>query len=65
MSFNADNNYTLKFYAKNSNQTNNQFRLIDSAKINYGSDNPSGLKVALNTDYTTKKQAEMCIMLKK
>lgn len=55
MSFNADNNYTLKFYAKNSNQTNNQFRLIDSAKINYGSDNPSGLKVALNTDYTTKK----------
>ena len=55
MSFNADNTYTLKFYAKNSNQTNNQFRLIDSAKINYGSDNPSGLKVALNTDYTTKK----------
>lgn len=55
MSFNADNNYTLKFYAKNPNTNLNQFRLIDSAKINYGSDNPSGLKVALNTDYTTKK----------
>lgn len=65
MSFNADNNYTLKFYAKNPNTNLNQFRLIDSAKINYGSDNPSGLKVALNTDYTTKKQAVMYIMLKK
>lgn len=55
MSFNADNNYTLKFYAKNSNQTNNQFRLIDSAKTDYGSNIQSGLKVNLNTYYTTTK----------
>ena len=54
-SFNAENNYTLKFYAKNSNQTNNQFRLIDSDKNNYGSGDSGALKVALNTDYTTKK----------
>lgn len=55
MSFNADNNYTLKFYAKNSNTNLNQFRLIDSANNNYGSKNTSGLKVDLNTDYTTEK----------
>lgn len=54
MSFNADNNYTLKFYAKNPSSNANQFRLIDSAKINYGSSNPSGLEVALNTNYTTR-----------
>lgn len=54
MSFNAENNYTLKFYAKN-NSNANQFRLIDSAQNTYGSDNPSGLEVALNTNYTTKK----------
>lgn len=54
MSFNAENNYTLKFYAKN-NSNANQFRLIDSAQNTYGSDNPSGLKVDLNTNYTTKK----------
>lgn len=54
-SFNAENNYTLKFYAKNSNQTDNQFRLIDSDKNNYGSGDSGALKVALNTDYTTKK----------
>lgn len=54
-SFNAENNYTLKFYAKNSNQTNNQFRLIDSDKNNYGSNVSSGLKVDLNTYYTTEK----------
>ena len=54
-SFNAENNYTLKFYAKNSNQTNNQFRLIDSDKNNYGSNVSSGLKVNLNTYYTTTK----------
>ena len=55
MSFNADNNYTLKFYAKNSNTNLNQFRLIDSTNNNYGSKNTSGLKVDLNTDYTTEK----------
>lgn len=55
MSFNADNNYTLKFYAKDSNPTNNQFRLIDSAKTDYGSNVSSGLKVNLNTYYTTTK----------
>lgn len=55
MSFNADNNYTLKFYAKNSKTNLNQFRLIDSANNNYGSKNTSGLKVDLNTDYTTEK----------
>lgn len=55
MSFNADNNYTLKFYAKDSNPTNNQFRLIDSAKTDYGSNVSSGLKVDLNTYYTTEK----------
>lgn len=54
-SFNAENNYTLKFHAKNSNQTNNQFRLIDSDKNNYGSNVSSGLKVDLNTNYTTTK----------
>ena len=54
-SFNAENNYTLKFYAKNLNQTDNQFRLIDSDKNNYGSGDSGALKVALNTDYTTKK----------
>ena len=54
MSFNADNNYTLKFYAKNTNSNANQFRLIDSAQNTYGSDNPSGLEVALNTNYTTR-----------
>lgn len=54
MSFNADNNYTLKFYAKNTNSNANQFRLIDSAQNTYGSDNSSGLKVALNTNYTTR-----------
>lgn len=54
MSFNADNNYTLKFYAKNKNSNANQFRLIDSAQNTYGSDNPSGLEVALNTNYTTR-----------
>lgn len=55
MSFNAENNYTLKFYAKDSNPTNNQFRLIDSAKTDYGSNIKSGLKVNLNTYYTTTK----------
>lgn len=54
MSFNADNNYTLKFYAKNTNSNANRFRLIDSAQNTYGSDNPSGLEVALNTNYTTR-----------
>lgn len=54
MSFNADNNYTLKFYAKNTNSNANQFRLIDSSQNTYGSDNPSGLEVALNTNYTTR-----------
>ena len=54
MSFNADNNYTLKFYAKNTKSNANQFRLIDSAQNTYGSDNPSGLEVALNTNYTTR-----------
>ena len=54
MSFNADNDYTLKFYAKYSNKTLNQFRLIDSAKNIYGSNNASGLEVALNTNYTTR-----------
>lgn len=54
MSFNADNNYTLNFYAKNTNSNANQFRLIDSAQNTYGSDNPSGLEVALNTNYTTR-----------
>lgn len=53
MSFNAENNYTLKFYAKKTKSNENQFRLIDSAKINYGSSNQSGLEVALNTNYTT------------
>lgn len=57
MSFNADNNYTLKFYAKNTNSNANQFRLIDSAKNTYGSDNSSGLKVDLNTNYTTTKSS--------
>lgn len=57
MSFNADNNYTLKFYAKNSYTNHNQFRLIDSANNNYGSKNTSGLKVDLNTDYTTEKRS--------
>lgn len=55
MSFNADNNYTLKFYAKKTNATDNQFRLIDSAKTDYGSNIQSGLKVNLNTYYTTTK----------
>lgn len=55
MSFNADNNYTLKFYAKKTNATENQFRLIDSAKTDYGSNIQSGLKVNLNTYYTTTK----------
>lgn len=54
MSFNADNNYTLKFYAKNTNSNANQFRLIDSAQNTYGSNNSNGLEVALNTNYTTK-----------
>ena len=54
MSFNAENNYTLKFYAKN-NSNANQFRLIDSANITYGSNNSGGLKVDLNKDYTTNK----------
>lgn len=54
-SFNADNNYTLKFYAIAQNPTDNQFRLIDSDKNNYGSGDSGILKVALNTDYTTKK----------
>lgn len=54
MSFNADNNYTLKFYAKNKNSNANQFRLIDSAQNTYGSNNSNGLEVALNTNYTTK-----------
>lgn len=57
MSFNADNNYTLKFYAKNTNSNANQFRLIDSAQNIYGSDNSSGLKVDLNTNYTTTKSS--------
>lgn len=57
MSFNAENNYTLKFYAKNSNSTINQFRLIDSAKNLYGSDNSSGVEVALNTEYITTKSS--------
>ena len=55
MSFNADNDYTLKFYAKKTNATDNQFRLIDSAKTDYGSNIQSGLKVNLNTYYTTTK----------
>lgn len=54
MSFNAENNYTLKFYAKNTNANDNQFRLIDSAQNTYGSNNASGLEVALNTNYTTR-----------
>lgn len=57
MSFNADNNYTLKFYAKNTNSNANQFRLIDSAQNTYGSDTSSGLKVDLNTNYTTTKSS--------
>lgn len=57
MSFNAENNYTLKFYANNSNSTINQFRLIDSAKNLYGSDNSSGVEVALNTEYITTKSS--------
>lgn len=57
MSFNAENNYTLKFYAKISNSTKNQFRLIDSAKNLYGSDNSSGVEVALNTKYITTKSS--------
>lgn len=57
MSFNADNNYTLKIYAKNTNSNANQFRLIDSAQNTYGSDNSSGLKVDLNTNYTTTKSS--------
>lgn len=57
MSFNADNNYTLKFYAKNTNSNANQFCLIDSAQNTYGSDNSSGLKVDLNTNYTTTKSS--------
>lgn len=57
MSFNADNSYTLKFYAKNTNSNANQFRLIDSAQNTYGSDNSSGLKVDLNTNYTTTKSS--------
>lgn len=55
MSFNAENNYTLKFYAKNPISNANQFRLIDSANITYGSNNSSGLEVALNKYYTTEK----------
>lgn len=55
MSFNAENNYTLKFYAKNTTSNANQFRLIDSANITYGSNNSSGLEVALNKYYTTEK----------
>ena len=54
MSFNAENNYTLKFYAKNTYANANQFRLIDSAQNTYGSNNSSGLEVALNTNYTTR-----------
>ena len=57
MSFNAENNYTLKFYAKNTNSNANQFRLIDSAQNTYGSNNPSGLKVDLSTRYTTTKSS--------
>lgn len=57
MSFNAENNYTLKFYAKDSNSTINQFRLIDSAKNLYGSGNSSGVEVALNTEYITTKSS--------
>lgn len=64
-SFTAENNYTLKFYARNSNLGDNGFRFIDSNLTNYGPNNNTEI-VLTNTDpYTTVKDKGNVYWIKK
>lgn len=64
-SFTTENNYTLKFYARNSNLGDNGFRFIDSNLTNYGPNNNTEI-VLTNTDpYTTVKEKENVYWIKK
>lgn len=64
-SFTADNNYTLKFYAKGEYPGDNGFRFIDSNLTYYGPDNDTEI-VLTNTDtYTTVKGKTSLYRIKK
>lgn len=64
-SFTADNNYTLKFYAKGEYPGDNGFRFIDSNLTYYGPNNDTEI-VLTNTDtYTTVKGKTSVYRIKK
>ena len=54
-SFTADNNYTLKFYAKGEYAGDNGFRFIDSNLTNYGPNSNTEINLSNTDPYTTVK----------
>lgn len=64
-SFTADNNYTLKFYAKGEYPGDNGFRFIDSNLTYYGPDNDTVIDLTNTDTYTTVKGKTSVYRIKK
>lgn len=64
-SFTAENNYTLKFYAKGSNPGDNNFRFIDSNLTNYGPNNDTEIDLTKTDAYKTVKDNKNVYRIKK
>lgn len=64
-SFTADNNYTLKFYAKGGYPGDNGFRFIDSNLTYYGPDNDTVIDLTNTDTYTTVKGKTSLYRIKK
>lgn len=64
-SFTADNNYTLKFYAKGEYPGDNGFRFIDSNLTYYGPNNDTVIDLTKTDTYTTVKDKTSVYRIKK
>lgn len=64
-SFTADNNYTLKFYAKGEYPGDNGFRFIDSNLTYYGPNNDTVIDLTKTDTYTTVKGKTSVYRIKK
>lgn len=64
-SFTADNNYTLKFYAKGNNVGDNGFRFIDSNLTIYGPNSSAEINLSNTDPYTTVKGKANVYWIKK
>lgn len=64
-SFTADNNYTLKFYAKGNNVGDNGFRFIDSNLTIYGPNSSAEINLSNTDPYTTVKGGTSVYWIKK